>query len=113
MENTMLTEISLDQIIGKTVKAYATSWVSNQFVLVFTDGTFATLTADRDQNIFEGKLDLPNFERQYLVAVGIATNEELNIMNNEREEKHRLSREADERRQYERLRAKFEGKDTP
>lgn len=105
----MLTEISLDQAIGKTVKAYATSWVSNQFILVFTDGTFTTLVADRDQNINEGKLVLHDFERAYLVAAGIATNEELNIMNNEREEKHNLAREADERAQYERLREKFEG----
>lgn len=108
----MLTEITLDQIIGKTVKAYATSWVSNQFILVFTDGTFTTLVADRDQNINEGKLVLHDFERAYLVAAGIATNEELEILRTERAEKIRLSSEAAERNQYERLRAKFEGKDT-
>jgi predicted RNA-binding protein with RPS1 domain len=109
----MLTEITLDQIIGKTVSAYSESFTSGQFVLVFTDGTFTTLKGGEGGLVSGSKIRLMNFEREYLVAVGIATNEELEILRTERAEKIRLSSEAAERNQYERLRAKFEGKDTP
>jgi hypothetical protein len=80
---------------------------------VFTDGTFTTLEASQDKEVCESKLRLLYFGDEAIIAVGIATKEELNKAKDELEAEHKSASEADERRQYERLRDKFEGKDTP
>lgn len=115
----MKTEVKLTQSIGKTLEAVAFSgnYVGGKCVLVFSDGTFATLGVNRgyeagDEEIEEIALPVFEFGDAELIRVGIVTVDELAQMRKDRDDKARSQiAEAEERRdraEFERLKRKYE-----
>ena len=109
----MLKEVKLDEAIGKTLKAFAFEGYGCQMVLVFDDGTFTTLEAQRDRDgdstIDQSTLDVLSFNRTALVNAGVGTDQELHAMATERDRQWREQREAHDRAELARLQAKFGG----
>ena len=114
----MKTEVKLTEAVGKTLAAveFSESHYSGQCVLVFADGTFATLGIDRgceygDEEITEEPLDLFDFGDEKLVRAGVVTADELAAMRKARDDKHsaayRARQEARDRQEFERLKQKF------
>lgn len=113
----MKTEILLGETKGKTIEniAYGSPFASSQMVFVFTDGTFTTLTGERDRDaetnvVVPTKLDLFNFGDTELVESGIVSKEEMVGLRQAYENKRQSEREANERRLFEQLKRKYEGK---
>lgn len=106
----MLKEISLKESEGKTIKGVS-EWLSESVVLVFTDETFMCLKATRGYDsceISDVKFDVFDYPQQESIRLGIVSQEELDILKKNRDEKWRLQREEEERKMYTTLRKKFE-----
>ena len=79
----MLTEVSWEDAIGKTLKSIGASICNQQCVLVFEDGTYTTLGIDRgydagDETIIEERLYWLSFGDESIVELGIASEDEVN-----------------------------------
>lgn len=108
----MRTEIKLEAAYGKILEGVEFSSCNHQAVLTFTDGTFTTFDIDRgydssDATITPGVLDLADFGNDSLVRIGVATNEELMQLGEERTRKFIEGAEKRELELYERLQKKF------
>ena len=113
----MKQEIRLTLALGKTLEGVAFSSTCGQAVLVFTDGTFATLGVSRgycegDEEVVEAELELHNFGDAELIRVGITTDDELNRIRVERDaierERHQRKEDAQDKVEFERLKKKFD-----
>jgi hypothetical protein len=114
----MKTEVKLTESVGKTLTAveFSENYCGGQCLLVFADGTFATLGVDRgyesgDEEITEEPLELFDFGDEKLVRAGVVTADEIAAMRKARDDKHRAAQqarqEAIDRREFERLKRKF------
>jgi hypothetical protein len=105
----MKTRIEYADAAGKTVSGVARG-VSSQVVIAFTDNTYITATIDSgwdDGDYFcNAYLDPDDFSDTDLIRLGFFTVEQLEA----RRAHTRLLQEARDRRQYEVLKNRFEGK---
>lgn len=114
----MKTEINMTDAIGKTLAAVETSAdYPPQCVLVFTDGTFATLGIQEgyepgDGEIVPTTVALFDFGDARLVRAGIVSEQEMAELRALEEARKELERqrqqEERDRREFERLKRKFE-----
>lgn len=115
----------LQGCVGKTIQSVGTEEYGESRVLIrFTDGTLCALVAssgyDGGDASIGGVYDCGNNVRpdelagddwaRCMIEVGLLSEEKYLREKNEREEKNRLDQERREREQFERLRAKYEGK---
>jgi len=99
----MMQQIKMAEAIGKTLKATVLSDRAEEYLFVFSGGTFAALGIDYRSYysidyVREVKLDLLDFDDVALIGTGIATKQELDDLR--------------DRETYERLKAKFEPMET-
>jgi hypothetical protein len=102
----VLTKVNLSEIVGKTVAGI--SDVTTVFVVSFTDGTYAAVCVDED-SYFGPELDeefYPRVDYDVALKAGVITAEERDKLHAQALE----LRAHGERADYERLKAKFEGK---
>ena len=113
----MKTQITLKEAAGRTLTgAEITGGYSDDGLLLsFEDGTFAFLKAVRegeDLEIEEATLNLLWISREALVRLGVATQEEIDDLRRRAADRREASRreraEAQDVRDYARLKAKFE-----
>jgi len=103
----MRTEIESDKAVGRTVEGF---WHSAGQVVICLDGdTFTTFGIAHgwwrmDDEIVNEKLD---FENRKLVGAGITSQQELDAMRAESEERRRQKVEQWEQLTYQRLKTKF------
>lgn len=108
----MKKEIKLSDAIGKTLEGFAFSWCSEQAVMTFTDGTFATLGIskgwhDVEDEIKEAALVLFDFGHDKLFELGIISEDEMNEKLEQEKKMFAARQERREREIYERLKQKF------
>lgn len=109
----MYTELAeVSEAGGKTVSPQGITYASGKVIIAFTDETFLIFAAveNYDEEIFVLRQGL-NFEDFFhgdLVKAGIMTIEEADQKRKERNEEYCRASEEAQRRQYERLKAKFE-----
>ena len=97
----MLTHVMLDQTVGKRIRK---TYLSGDRVVLVFDDCYANVEFDEDGADDCVVLWLHNtVERRFAVKLGIATENEARSF----EERHNSDKEALERVEYERLKAKF------
>jgi len=105
----MMQQIKMSEAIGKTLKTTVTGVCDAEYILVFDDNTFTVLGIDRDDDqVREVTLDLALFDVEALIAAGIVTKPERDALWDAHVEAERQKNEDWSRRQYERLKARFE-----
>lgn len=108
----MMTEVSIERVVGRKFKGFWGSYTSGQAILVF-DGAFTTLTArlDRDDNVeitAGERLKVEDFGDDALIRAGVISKAEMDAAALERREAWKARNESWERADYERLKKKFE-----
>lgn len=108
-----MTEITIEEAEGKTVKGSAFSVTCPQVVIAFDDDTFTTfgLKCSYDPSEYEiqqSTLDLFNFGDTQLIFLDVFTEKEIEDIHRERSSSFTLQREKEERADYERLKKKFD-----
>lgn len=108
----MLKEISEEEATGKSIRMFLHSLVAQQLVIIFSDDTFTTFGLARgyephDDYIETQDLRLLDFGDEALIQSQIVTKEELETHRLQWRKTHETQRELQERREYERLKAKF------
>lgn len=108
-----MNQITLRDAEGLTVNRVFHNW-GDAVLVVFVGGTFATLRAVQsyDQALLEEdgaslRALRSEFGDEVLVEAGITTREALAEADRASEQEHAARREAQERREFERLRAKY------
>lgn len=103
----MLKQVGFLEIAGKTVVAVG-AWCET-VAIVFTDGTFAHFEAQTCYDSCEIADEPITPDRMYSwhVGLGIATQEEIDVEHARVEREQGAQRELAQRREYERLKAKF------
>lgn len=112
----MLKEITLKEAEGKVLKTHYSFVWEPKLILIFTDGTFTTLGADvsfeEGTSIGQDTLDLdPAFfnDAAELIELGVVTEEELKVIQEEGVKKDEAARAEREWEEYKRLAEKFKG----
>lgn len=108
----MYTEITDTQAIGKTIENFIASSCGEQFMIAFTDKTFTILCVERgyddDVSIATDSIIWSKFRRATLIKYKILSQEESDLIDEDAIAQGRRRRENIERREYARLKAKFE-----
>jgi hypothetical protein len=111
----MRREINLEEAIGRPLEGYAFSYCG-QAALAFSGGVFVTLGVLRKESddsfdvLGEQKLDALNFNDRELDRLGILSFGELRTMYREARLKRMEIEEHMERKEYERLKLKYDNK---
>lgn len=108
----MMKQITIEEAAGKTFKQFV-GFTTHKAALVFTDDTFCLLTIESgydpgDEWIVPYAEELHPYEFHDAVEAGILSQEEADAINEEENRKQKLKNEEKQRKQYERLKAKFE-----
>ena len=109
----MLRHVDFDAVSGLTVECCEIA--GERAYIVFTNGTYTTLGIDHGYEPgcasveAAGPVSLHR-DTQCLVRLGIFAQAEVDAARAKRDEEYQAQREAGEKKQYEQLRRKFEGK---
>lgn len=105
----MIQITDLEELVGKTV-AKAIDFDEERLGLIFTDDTYLYI---RPRSGYDGDASLEWDEMpdddEHKVALGLMTREEYDRLKAEQKIHNEALRQQHERREYERLKAKFEG----
>jgi hypothetical protein len=102
--------VTLDESVGKTIEGHGVIQ-GEVLVLMFTDGTYTALelVVGNDNNSFLRNRELiPNYDYGDWVGLGLCTEEEWNIMEEEHEKACKEEQTRREIAEYLRLKAKYE-----
>lgn len=101
----MKPQILFTESAGRTIEAISAE--DDTWLITFTDGTFAAIAAYDGDVCDCHTVWLPELSESTIIRLRIAAADELAELKAQREELWRQSREEEERRHYERLKAKF------
>lgn len=107
----MMQEVKFSESVGRTIsKVLYHSW-RGEVLVTFTDNTFGIITTeigyDNDIEIYDGKLDMLSFGDAALIAMGVATKEELGDLDKERKGYSDSNSKRLRKVQYDRLKEEF------